>query len=151
MSMLSRWANYVATEVNLLWAKVPEDMKATIRAAGSALEKLAITFVEAEAGKLISGEVKLNNVGADLIAAGKGQGYTIALDLGRTLGQEAFMDAIGSKSQLVAGPNDPPELHAAIDAANAKALADLVAAGKVTSQNAVALSTPTPAAAAPAA
>lgn len=138
MTGVVTWLENAMSRVSAWWAKVPTGVKDVIHAAGKEIEQVAIALVEGEAVKVIDGETKLNNVGVDLIKAAKPAGYTLALDLTRMFGQEAYAATVGSTTPLAAGPDDPQDLHNTIAANNASAIAALVESGKVTTPNATA-------------
>lgn len=151
MSWLSSFMHWADGQIKELWNRIPAKIKADLAAAATAAGNEALALVKAEAAKVISGQIKLNNVSAllaDAKGAAKTAGFTIALDAAKTIGQDVYLtlEQNGPAPQaLVAGPNDPQEAHDAIAAANAATIAQWVAAGQISPDVAAKL-TPLPAA-----
>ncbi|MBI1214150.1 MAG: hypothetical protein GC190_22025 [Alphaproteobacteria bacterium] len=150
MSWLSKFVHWAEGQLKELWNRLPQTYKDTIEKAASAAGNAALVFVQAEAAKVISGDIKLNNVSAlltDAKGAAKQAGYTIGLDLARGIGQDVYMTFQQNQANptpLVAGPNDPQDLHDQIAAANAATIAQWLADGKISPDVAASL-TPLPA------
>lgn len=149
MSWVSQFAHWAEGQLKELWNRLSPKIKADLASAATTAGNEALRFVQAEAAKVISGDIKLNNVAA-LLSDAKGEartaGFTIALDAAKAIGQDVYLtfEQNGASPQpLVAGPSDPQEAHDAIAAANAATIAQWLKDGKISPDVAAAL-TPLP-------
>lgn len=137
MSWVSQFAHWAEGKLKALWTSVSPKIKADLEAAAAAAGNDALAFVKAEAAKVVSGQIKLNNVAALLIdakGAAKTAGFTIALDAAKAIGQDVYLtvEQTGPSPQtLVATPDDPQDVHDQIAAANAATIANWVATGQI--------------------
>jgi len=134
MSWLSNWIDRIGGRIRDLWLSVKPAIKEDVQKAAAELGNVALDLVLQQAGKVIAGEVKLNNVAVGLLPAAKEKGMTISLDLARTIAQDVyttFRATDPTATPLIAGENDSAELHAAIEEANAAQIQLLHVAGRV--------------------
>lgn len=123
LMFLSGWIKAVESRLHTWWTGFAPKLKADIAAALELIAEDVGIFIEANGSAMIAGKMTLQDAAAQLITL-KPQGITIGLNLARA----ALADALATWQQtqpnpppLVALPTDPPEVHAAVEAANTAA------------------------------
>lgn len=123
LMFLGSWVKALESRLHTWWSGFEPKLKADIATALEMIAEDVGAFIEQNGTAMLAGKMTLQQAAAELITL-KPQGITIGLNLARAAladGLATWQQTLPNPPPLVALPTDPPEVHAAVTAANTAA------------------------------